>query len=223
MISSRSHQPHRSPSSKKRTARSNPRLLLQPNRFSNIFLEHCGCTPTREAIPNCSKRLRTRRWQTTVQSYENLKNNPSYEILSDPDKRSIYDARGEAGLSEQGGMGGMDPQVRRTQPNLSCTERSFRIFSASYSAVEDSAVAEDSSVAAVADPEIKALVKPKTLSTVSTSLWKTSTRARLQNSPSPGTGSAQNAKARVGRRAPSVRVTPAAVAVSRSPCAKWAR
>lgn len=34
-----------------------------------------------------------------------------YEILSDPEKRSIYDARGEAGLSESGGMGGMDPQV----------------------------------------------------------------------------------------------------------------
>ncbi|KAF9459578.1 hypothetical protein BDZ94DRAFT_1284340 [Collybia nuda] len=34
----------------------------------------------------------------------------AYEILSDADKRSIYDARGEAGLSEQGGMGGMDPQ-----------------------------------------------------------------------------------------------------------------
>ncbi|KAG6811173.1 hypothetical protein H0H92_008657 [Tricholoma furcatifolium] len=34
----------------------------------------------------------------------------AYEILSDPDKRSIYDARGEAGLSESGGMGGMDPQ-----------------------------------------------------------------------------------------------------------------
>lgn len=34
----------------------------------------------------------------------------AYEILSDPDKRTVYDARGEAGLSEQGGMGGMDPQ-----------------------------------------------------------------------------------------------------------------
>lgn len=35
-----------------------------------------------------------------------------YEVLADPEKRDIYDARGEAGLSEQGGMGGMDPQVR---------------------------------------------------------------------------------------------------------------
>ncbi|KAI6028293.1 hypothetical protein F5J12DRAFT_804378 [Pisolithus orientalis] len=34
----------------------------------------------------------------------------AYEILSDSDKRRIYDSRGEAGLSEQGGMGGMDPQ-----------------------------------------------------------------------------------------------------------------
>ncbi|KAJ7285562.1 hypothetical protein C8J57DRAFT_1662122 [Mycena rebaudengoi] len=34
----------------------------------------------------------------------------AYEVLSDSDKRSIYDARGEAGLSEQGGMGGVDPQ-----------------------------------------------------------------------------------------------------------------
>ncbi|OCH95222.1 hypothetical protein OBBRIDRAFT_767893 [Obba rivulosa] len=34
----------------------------------------------------------------------------AYEILSDSDKRRIYDARGEAGLSESGGMGGMDPQ-----------------------------------------------------------------------------------------------------------------
>ena len=34
-----------------------------------------------------------------------------YEVLADSEKRNIYDARGEAGLSEQGGMGGMDPQV----------------------------------------------------------------------------------------------------------------
>ncbi|KDQ59400.1 hypothetical protein JAAARDRAFT_32961 [Jaapia argillacea MUCL 33604] len=34
----------------------------------------------------------------------------AYEVLSDPQKRSVYDARGEAGLSESGGMGGMDPQ-----------------------------------------------------------------------------------------------------------------
>ncbi|KIY62309.1 hypothetical protein CYLTODRAFT_438937 [Cylindrobasidium torrendii FP15055 ss-10] len=34
----------------------------------------------------------------------------AYEVLNDPDKRALYDARGEAGLSESGGMGGMDPQ-----------------------------------------------------------------------------------------------------------------
>ncbi|KAH9914698.1 uncharacterized protein B0H18DRAFT_1087735 [Fomitopsis serialis] len=34
----------------------------------------------------------------------------AYEVLSDPQRRSIYDARGEGGLSESGGMGGMDPQ-----------------------------------------------------------------------------------------------------------------
>lgn len=40
-----------------------------------------------------------------------------YEVLADPEKRSIYDARGEAGLSEQGGMGGMDPQVSHIFPS----------------------------------------------------------------------------------------------------------
>lgn len=37
---------------------------------------------------------------------------PRYEVLSDAQKRSIYDTRGEAGLNDSGGMGGMDPQVR---------------------------------------------------------------------------------------------------------------
>ncbi|KAG8925992.1 Type I HSP40 co-chaperone [Tulasnella sp. 419] len=34
----------------------------------------------------------------------------AYEVLSDSQKRGVYDRFGEAGLNEQGGMGGMDPQ-----------------------------------------------------------------------------------------------------------------
>lgn len=34
----------------------------------------------------------------------------AYQVLSDHDKRSMYDARGEAGLNDGGGMGGMDAQ-----------------------------------------------------------------------------------------------------------------
>lgn len=36
----------------------------------------------------------------------------SYEILSDPQKRELYDTRGEAGLSEGPGLGGgINPEV----------------------------------------------------------------------------------------------------------------
>jgi len=34
----------------------------------------------------------------------------AYSVIVDPQKRSIYDARGEAGLNEQGGFGGADAQ-----------------------------------------------------------------------------------------------------------------
>lgn len=47
---------------------------------------------------------------------------PSYEVLSDSQKRSIYDDRGEAGLAEAHGPGGMDPQVKQSNH---CSAHSF--------------------------------------------------------------------------------------------------
>jgi curved DNA-binding protein CbpA len=65
-----------------------------------------------------------------------------YEVLSDPQKRSIYDTRGEAGLTESGGMGGMDPQVRSLSARVVITSLIHRLplrtYSASYSVAADS-------------------------------------------------------------------------------------
>lgn len=93
-------------------------------------------------------------------------------MLSDPDTRRVYDTRGEAGLNEQGGMGGMDPQVRsRNAVKLTHCLRFiiFRTSSVSYSVVgEADSVVVGSLVEEAVHQEDQE--KPKTSFIASTSL-----------------------------------------------------
>jgi DnaJ-class molecular chaperone len=95
----------------------------------------------------------------------------SYEVLSDPEKRSIYDARGEAGLSEQGGM---DPHVcaiaHFIRPNLHLSSRTCL---ANYLGAE--------AVSSEVEVDHKDLARRKTSFTVFTFPLKTFTRGRRLN------------------------------------------
>ena len=101
--------------SKKPTARSVYQSCFESHPVVNkpFIAGPCDCIPTRVATPSCSRKLLMRKLlsdgpaSTTILTHRYSR----YEVLSDSQKRGIYDARGEAGLSESGGMGGMDPQV----------------------------------------------------------------------------------------------------------------
>ena len=150
-----------------------------------------------------------------------------YEVLSDAEKRSIYDARGEAGLSESGGMGGMDPQVSQSvalalgRLHIFCFRH--RIYSANYSAEEAALVveAEDFSVVVVVVGGHRDHEKRKTLFIAFMSLLKISTRAKPRNSHSHEMHFAQSAMVKAEKKVPSRRATIVVVVVSKSLCVRW--
>ncbi|CEQ39617.1 SPOSA6832_01177 [Sporobolomyces salmonicolor] len=72
------------------------------------YYDLLGVTP--DATESDLKKAYRKR-QLTPRVHTNRDVSHAYEILSDPDKRRMYDQYGEEGLSGNGGMGGgMDPQ-----------------------------------------------------------------------------------------------------------------
>jgi len=136
-----------------------------------------------------------------------------YEVLSDPDKRQIYDTRGEAGLSEAGGMGGMDPQVCCNEPThcaVLTPNLIARIYLVSF-LVEVVSVAVVSSVAV----EDRDLAKQKISSIGCMSRSRTFTRAKQPSLHSREMSSVQSVKGRVERTALSGLAALATVGVSK--------
>lgn len=178
-----------------------------------------GCIQTRVVIPSFSKKSRMRKclWRLSAGEAQLKQRLHSYEVLSDPQKRSIYDARGEAGLSESGGMGGMDPQVRLVADSPRCSllmRVAIRIYSVNYSAEEGSLAEEDT---------LRAHARRRTSCTTSLYPSKTYTRARSPSSHSRATSSASSVRVVAARKVQRRSATSVTDAVFASSYVKWVR
>lgn len=140
----------------------------------------CAFTQTKVVIPSFSRKSHMRKHlhgnRMQIASTDGV-HNFRYEVLSDSQKRGLYDSRGEAGLSEGGMGGGMDAAVssRFLRGNYWCIECFvLRTCSLNYLVEVEVEVSLAAPVVVAA-----ARVKARISSTKSLCLWKNFTGVKL--------------------------------------------